>query len=76
MPWVTRKLLNHPPLSLSGNEIISRMHDNVLYLQNNIMHAILEVRSSNTKAGNQDFLQQHCYLVQLFGQKCGHEQMP
>ena len=63
---------NPPPLSLSRTEIISRMHDNVLYLQNNITHAILDVRGSNTKGGNQDFLQHHCYLVQLFGEKCGH----
>ena len=39
-----------PPLSLSRTEIISRMHDNVLYLQNNITHAILDVRGATQKA--------------------------
>ena len=48
------------------------MHDNVLYLQNNVTHAILDVRGSNTKDGNQDFLQHHCELAQLFKEKCGH----
>ena len=61
-----------PPLSLSRTEIISRMHDIVLYLQNNITHPILDVRGSNTKGGNEDFLQHHCDLVQLFGEKCRH----
>ena len=61
-----------PPFHYHASEIISRMHDIVLYLQNNITHAILDVRGSNTKGGNQDFLQHHCDLVRLFGEKCRH----
>ena len=39
-----------PPLSLSRTEIISRMHVNILYLQNNITHPIPNPQAATQKA--------------------------
>ena len=56
-----------PPPSLSRTKIISCMHDNILYLQNNITHPNSDPKlASNTKGGDEDILQHHCYLVTLF----------